>query len=45
MFKLPELDIPTFVADTVAAATPEPDAVMNLVASNMEKQNLVPAPF
>ena len=45
MFKLPELDIPAFVADTVAAVTPEPDAVMNLVASNMEKQNLVPAPF
>ena len=42
-----KLDIPAFVADTVAPAvvTPEPDAVMNLVASNMEKQNLVPAPF
>ena len=45
MFKLPELDIPAFVAETVAAVTPEADTVMNLVASNMEKQNLVPAPF
>ena len=45
MFKLPELDIPAFVADTVGAATPEHRYVMNLVASNMEKQNLVPAPF
>mgnify|MGYP001169423266 FL=1 len=44
-FKLPELDVPAFVADAVASATSEPDAVMNLVASNMEKQNLVPAPF
>ncbi len=44
-FKLPELDIPTFVAETVADATGAPETVMNLVASNMEKQNLVPAPF
>ncbi len=44
-FKLPELDIPAFVAETVADATGAPEAVMNLVASNMEKQNLVPAPF
>ena len=44
-FKLPELDIPAFVAETVADATGTPEAVMNLVASNMEKQNLVPAPF
>jgi len=43
--KLPELDIPAFVAETVADATGAPEAVMNLVASNMEKQNLVPAPF
>jgi hypothetical protein len=45
-FKLPELDVPAFVADTVAAVeAPAVDTVMNLVASNMEKQNLVPAPF
>ena len=44
-FKLPELDVPAFVAETVADATGAPEAVMNLVASNMEKQNLVPAPF
>jgi len=44
--KLPELDVPAFVADAVAAAeAPAADTVMNLVASNMEKQNLVPAPF
>jgi len=42
-FKLPELDVPAFIADVVA--TPVADTVMNLVASNMEKQNLVPAPF
>ena len=34
-FKLPELDVPAFVADAVAAVTPESEAVMNLVASNM----------
>jgi len=45
-FKLPELDVPAFIADAVASAeTPAADTVMNLVASNMEKQNLVPAPF
>ena len=45
-FKLPELDVPAFVADAVAAVeAPAVDTVMNLVASNMEKQNLVPAPF
>jgi hypothetical protein len=44
--KLPELDVPAFVADAVAAVeAPAVDTVMNLVASNMEKQNLVPAPF
>jgi len=42
-FKLPELDVPAFIVDAVA--TPVADTVMNLVASNMEKQNLVPAPF
>ena len=42
-FKLPELDVPAFIADVVD--TPVADTVMNLVASNMEKQNLVPAPF
>ena len=45
-FKLPELDVPAFIADAVASAeAPAADTVMNLVASNMEKQNLVPAPF
>ena len=44
-FKLPELDVPAFIADAVAPVIAEPEAVMNLVASNMEKQNLVPAPF
>ena len=44
-FKLPELDAPAVVAETIADATGAPEAVMNLVASNMEKQNLVPAPF
>ena len=44
-FKLPELDVPAFIADAVAPVTAEPESVMNLVASNMEKQNLVPAPF
>ena len=44
--KLPELDVPAFVADAVAVVeAPVVDTVMNLVASNMEKQNLVPAPF
>ena len=42
-FKLPELDVPAFIVDAVA--TPVADTVMNLVASNMERQNLVPAPF
>ena len=44
-FKLPELDVPAFIADAVAPVTAEPESVMNLVASNMEKQNLVPAPL
>ena len=42
-FKLPEIDVPSF-----AVAPPAPvaeNAVVNLVASNMDKQNLVPAPF
>ena len=42
MFQLPEIDVPSF-----AVAPPAPvaeDAVVNLIA-NMEKQNLVPAPF
>ena len=56
-FKLPELDIPAFmdtpatkgyvpgmqVANPPAAN--EPEMVMNLIASNLDKQNLVPAPF
>ena len=43
--KLPELDVPAFIVDTVAPVTNEPEMVMNLIASNMDKQNLVPAPF
>ena len=44
--KLPELDVPAFIANTVTAVeAPAVDTVMNLVASNMEKQNLVPASF
>ena len=45
--KLPDLDIPSFVANALSApqVSNEPTTVMNLVASNMEKQNLVPAPF
>jgi hypothetical protein len=44
-FKLPELEVPTFVSNVSAPVTNEANVVMNLVASNMEKQNLVPAPF
>jgi hypothetical protein len=43
--KLPELDVPAFIVDTVAPVTNEPEMVMNLIASNMDKQNLVPALF
>jgi len=45
-FKLPDLDTPSFVVNAVTApVSNEPATVMNLVASNLEKQNLVPAPF
>jgi len=44
--KLPSLDMTNLVVSAVTApVTNEPDTVMNLVASNLEKQNLVPAPF
>jgi len=44
--KLPDLEVPAFVAAaSTATTTSEETAVVNLVASNMEKQNLVPAPF
>ena len=42
--KLPDLEVPAGVA-TYAAPVTEEHAVVNLIASNMEKQNLVPAPF
>jgi hypothetical protein len=56
-FKLPELDIPAFMDTpatkgyvsgmqvTNPPAANEPEMVMNLIASNLDKQNLVPAPF
>ena len=56
-FKLPELDIPAFMDTPAAKgyvsgmqvanppAVNEPEMVMNLIASNLDKQNLVPAPF
>jgi len=43
--KLPDLEVPAFVAAASTDTTSEETAVVNLVASNMEKQNLVPAPF
>ena len=55
--KLPELDIPAFMdtpatkgyVPGMQVANPpavnEPEMVMNLIASNMDKQNLIPAPF
>jgi MoxR-like ATPase len=55
--KLPDLDVPAFMDTAaakgyvpdmqVANLLPcnEPDMVMNLIASNLDKQNLVPAPF
>ena len=43
-FKLPELDIPAFM-DIALPSVNEPEMVMNLIASNMDKQNLIPAPF
>ena len=42
--KLPDLEVPAFVAASVVPVTEE-NTVVNLVASNMEKQNLIPAPF
>ena len=44
--KLPDLEVPAFVdLNPVAAPVSEENAVVNLVATNMEKQNLVPALF
>ena len=43
--KLPDLEVPAFVAAASTATISEETAVVNLIASNMEKQNLVPAPF
>ena len=43
-YKLP-IEGSTSVAASAAAPVTEEHAVVNLVASNMEKQNLVPAPF
>ena len=43
--KLPDLGVPDFVKDAMIPATNEENATVNLVASNMEKQNLVPAAF
>ena len=42
--KLPDLEVPAFVAASAVPVTEE-NTVVNLVASNMEKQNLIPAPF
>ena len=44
MFKLPSEGVSTPVATTAPAVTEE-HAVVNLIASNMEKQNLIPALF
>ena len=44
--KLPDLEVPAFVVPAaVVAPVNEESAVVNLVASNMDKQNLVPALF
>ena len=42
--KLPDLEVPAFIAASAAPVTEE-HTVVNLIASNMEKQNLVPATF
>ena len=44
MFKLPSEGVSTPVATTAPAVTEE-HAVVNLIASNMEKQNLIPTLF
>ena len=43
--KLPDLEVPAFVNDAMIPAANEENAVVNLVATNMEKQNLIPAAF
>ena len=43
--KLPDLEMPISVAPAIAAVENIEPAFVNLVATNMEKQNLVPAPF
>ena len=43
--KLPDLEVPAFIAAASTDPVTEEHTVVNLVASNMEKQNLVPAPF
>ena len=43
-FKLPSENAPTTTTTTTTDA-PSENVVMNLVATNMEKQNLVPSPF
>ena len=43
--KLPDLEVPAFINDTMIPAANEENAVVNLVATNMEKQNLIPAAF
>ena len=43
-FKLPSENAPTTTTTTTSDA-PSENVVMNLVATNMEKQDLVPSPF
>jgi len=43
-FKLPDIDTPTPVSDDTPVSE-APDMVMNLIASNMEKQDLIPSLF
>ena len=48
MYKLPAIGFevaPAIDASTIASAAPMENTVVNLVATNMEKQNLVPAKF
>ena len=44
-YKLPSEAGPASVAPTLNTETTEVNSVVNLVATNMEKQNLVPVPF
>ena len=43
--KLPDLEVPAFINDAMIPVVNEENAVVNLVATNMEKQNLIPAAF